>query len=69
VTQEIPLRIKYRDVSNGHHQSRASNSGVNRHRGEADKNRLAAAQDQTRRNQKILVLAGGRKRAWRWSVQ
>jgi hypothetical protein len=62
---EIRLRAKYTQVAGGSHKSTNSNSGVNKRRGETDKTRLATAQDQTRQHQKVLVLVGGRKRAWR----
>jgi hypothetical protein len=52
-------------VVNGHQKSRGGNSGVNRHRGEPDKTKLQAAQEQTRANQMVLVLVNGRKRTWR----
>jgi hypothetical protein len=62
---EIKLKRKYQDVTNGHQKSGGSgNSGANKHRGEVDKTRLAAAQEQTRQGQKVLILAGGRRRTW-----
>lgn len=64
--QPIKLRAKY--VRGGMAKKNPSkaggNSGVNKHRGETNKDRLAAAQATTRANQMVLVLDGGRKRRW-----
>lgn len=43
----------------------SGNSGPNRHRGETNKDRKAAAQAATRENMKTLVLVEGRRHSWR----
>lgn len=60
---EIPLKFKYRSASKSRYKSSTSNNNPKRHKGETDKNRLAFAKEQTRKNKKVLlVLASGRKK-------
>ncbi len=61
---EIPNRQKYLVHTSGHHKSSSNNGGVNRHRGETDKNRKTAAMAATRENQMVMVLDEGRKIRW-----
>jgi hypothetical protein len=63
---EIPLRSKYLYHVNGTQRSSPSGqAGPNKHRGETNKDRKAAAQAATRANMKTLVLVDGRRRSWR----
>jgi hypothetical protein len=58
---EIPLRSKYRHVTNGTHKSTGGSSSVKKHRGLTGKAK-EEAQRQTSRGAKVLVLVDGRKR-------
>ena len=61
---ELPNRRKYLEHVNGHHKSSSNAQGVNKHRGETDKARKAAAMQATKDNQKVMVLWEGRKIRW-----
>jgi hypothetical protein len=65
VAVEIALKHKYRTRSTGKkNASRGNNSGTNKHRGETDKNRMAFAQQQTRVNQRMLIMLPTGKFQW-----
>ena len=61
---EIPNRRKYLQHVNGHHKSSSNSQGTNKHRGETDKTRKAAAMAATKANQRVMVLVDGRKIRW-----
>jgi hypothetical protein len=52
---EIRLRLKYRQGHKGRYKPKTSNGGVSKHRGETDKNRMAFAQAQTKKYQRIMI--------------
>ncbi len=61
---EIPLRGRYRNVTNSSQKSRGGNSGSTKVRRERIKGEKEKDQAATKANQKIMHLAGGRKRTW-----
>jgi hypothetical protein len=65
VAVEISLKHKYRTRSTGKkNASRGNTSGTNKHRGEKDAGRLKFAQQQTRENQRVLVMTAAGKFQW-----
>jgi hypothetical protein len=64
VAVELAVKRKYLQHVNGHHKSSSNNQGANKHRGETDKVRKAAAMQATRDNQMVKVLWQGRKIRW-----
>jgi len=60
---EIPLRGKYREVTNGRQPGgKHNNSGASKTRIPRKKEEIEAAQEETRKHQRVLVLIGGRHR-------